>query len=84
VADHEGKGTAPPRGALPLDVLNAACQVSVYVWSEPYQPGEGPMHHAGGPYWHEELLRRAAHWERLAAAARVCAGWLPTDGGSRG
>lgn len=67
----------PPRGPLSPEVERAARTIHREVWSEPYQVGRGPMHHAGGPYWHDELLRRADRWERMAAAARVCAEALP-------
>lgn len=68
---------APPRGPLPPEVEAAARVIHRDVWSGPYRPGEGPMHYAGGPYWHDELLRQADRWERMAAAARVCAEVLP-------
>lgn len=69
--------TDRPRGPLSLTVEAAARTIHRDVWGTPYRSGEGPMHHAGGPYWHDELLRRAARWERLAAAARTCAEALP-------
>lgn len=69
---------APPRGPLPPDIEKAARALhNGKVWSGPYRPGEGPMHYAGGPYWHDELLRQADEWEALASAARVAAEWLP-------
>lgn len=67
----------PPRGPLTGDVESAARIIHREVWGEPYRPGEGPMHHAGGPYWHDELLRLARKWEALATAARTCAEALP-------
>lgn len=69
----------PPRGSLPRPVEDAASIIHIEVWGEPYEAGKGPMHHAGGGYWHDELLRRADRWERLAGAARVCAEVLPRD-----
>lgn len=72
-----GDPREPPRGPLPPEILAAARTIHAKVWTDPYRPGEGPMHHAGGPYWRNELLRRADEWERLAAAARICATWLP-------
>lgn len=69
--------TAPVRGPLPPEVEQAALRISTAVWRQPYRPGEGPMHFAGGPYWRNELLRQADRWERMAADARVCAGVLP-------
>lgn len=72
-----GEDTKPPRGRLSPDVEQAAFRIHTRVWGEPYRPGEGPMHHAGGPYWREELLRLAGQWEREAACARLCAGVLP-------
>jgi hypothetical protein len=68
---------APVRGPLSPEVERAARTVHAHVWTGPYRPGEGPMHYAGGPYWHDELLRLADQWERWAAAARVCAETLP-------
>jgi hypothetical protein len=67
----------PPRGPLAPDVEKAARMIHCEVWSGPYQPGRGPMHFAGGTYWHDELLRRADKWEAMAVAARVCASTLP-------
>jgi hypothetical protein len=67
----------PPRGPLPAHIIKAAQTVSSVVWKQPYVIGEGPMHYAGGPYWHNELLRRADAWERWAKAARLCAEVLP-------
>ena len=65
-----------PRGPLPPEVEIAARTISRAVWHQPYVAKEGPMHYAGGP-WHANNLRRLAdHWERLAAAARVCADYL--------
>lgn len=68
---------APPRGPLPPGVERAVRTIHAEVWNNPYTPGEGPMHWAGGTYWHRELHRLADRWERLAAAARVAAGFLP-------
>lgn len=68
---------APPRGALSPEAEAAAHYIHTAVWRQPYRPGEGPMHFAGGPYWRNELLRQADQWERMAAAARVCAEVLP-------
>jgi len=65
-----------PRVLAP-EVEAAARSIHGVVWNAPYRPGEGPMHHATGPYWRRELLRRATRWERLAKAARICAGALP-------
>lgn len=67
----------PPRGPLPPDVEEAARRIHHEIWNAPYRSGEGPLHHAGGPYWHDELLRRADRWERLAADARLCARFFP-------
>lgn len=67
----------PMRGELPADVVQAARIIHQAVWSEPYRPLRGPMHYAGGPYWRTELLRLADEWERMAAAARICAEVLP-------
>lgn len=67
----------PPRGPLPAHVVAAARTIHVEVWGNQYEPGEGPMHFAGGPYWRAALLRRANRWERMAKAARVCAEVLP-------
>lgn len=67
----------PPRGELPLHIKKAAQLISPTLWGQRYVLGDGPMHHAGGPYWHDELLRRADEWERMAAAARLCAEVLP-------
>lgn len=76
--EHAGqRNLDPPRGELPADVVPAAGLISRMVWQQPYVPGQGPMHMAGGSYWHDELLRRANQWERLAAAARTCAEYLP-------
>lgn len=73
---REGTQVAP-RGDLPPEVEAAARTISRAVWGNPYKPGEGSMHWAGGPYWGQELRRLANKWERMAVAARVCAGWLP-------
>lgn len=67
----------PPRGTLCPRVTQAAITIHQEVWNEPYSVGSGPMHHAGGGYHRRELLRKADRWERLAAAARVCAEVLP-------
>lgn len=72
-------GQSPPRGPLSLVVASAATMLHRTAWGTPYRSGEGPMHHAGGPYWHGELLRKAAEWERLARAARICAEVLPDE-----
>ena len=69
----------PPRGPLSPEVEEAAHRVHGYIFGVPYKPGGGPLHHAGGSYWHDELLRRADHWERLAADARTCAQVLPDE-----
>lgn len=74
---------APPRGPLLTEVEAAARTISPAVWGGPYRPGEGVMHHAGGGYWRSYLLRRAARWEHLAAAARICAAVLPRDDSAR-
>jgi hypothetical protein len=71
---------APPRGPLPPDIAKAARLIHRRVWNDGYLAGEGPMHHAGGPYWHHELLRLADLWEKQAAAARLCATFLPDEG----
>lgn len=68
---------APPREVLTPEVERATRLIHRDVWSGPYRPGRGPMHFAGGPYWHNELLRLADKWERMAVAARVCAEALP-------
>lgn len=67
----------PLRGELPREVQIAARLISRDVWGERYRPLKGPMHYAGGPYWRNELLRRAGVWEQMAAAARCCADALP-------
>lgn len=67
----------PPRGTLNPRVENAARIIHREVWGDPYRPGEGPMHFAGGRYWRNELLRRAERWELMADAARICAEVLP-------
>ncbi len=74
---RQGSPKDPPRGPLTPEVEQAARLIHREVWGEPYRPGAGPMHHAGGPYWHHELLRLARRWDRMAAAARACAGELP-------
>jgi hypothetical protein len=67
----------PLRGDLPPDVLEAAYLIHPEVWRSNYVPGRGPMHYASGT-WHSEHLRELAdRWERMAAAARVCAEFLP-------
>lgn len=72
------QGDPPPmRGELPHEVQQAAHCIHTAVWREPYRPGKGPMHYAGGPYWRNELLRQADQWERMAKAARICAEVLP-------
>lgn len=67
----------PPRGPLSPEVEKAARRIHRAVWGTFYKPGEGPMHYAGGPYWRNRLLKLAASWERMAAAARICAEVLP-------
>lgn len=37
------------------------------------------MHYAGGPYWRNALMSHADEWERMAAAARTCAEFLPSE-----
>ncbi len=74
---HGSTGREPPRGELPPEVVIAARTIDREVWGEVYRPGQGPMHHAGGPFWRSELLRRADQWERLAKSARICAEALP-------
>lgn len=69
----------PLRYPLPPEVEAAARTIHRDVWREPYRRGRGPMHFAGGPYWRNELRRRADRWERLAAAARICAEALPHE-----
>lgn len=69
----------PPRGPLAPEVERAALRIHVAMWREPYRPGRGPMHNAGGSYWHDELLRQADRWERMAADARTCAAALPGE-----
>jgi hypothetical protein len=64
---------------LTPEVERAAWTIHRDVWGCAYEPGRGPMHHAGGSYWHDELLRLADRWERMAAAARVCAEVLPHE-----
>lgn len=44
------------------------------VWNP--APGGGPLVHAGGRYWPNELRRRAREFERAAAAARRCADFI--------
>jgi hypothetical protein len=70
---------APPRGPLPPGIEAAARKIHRVIWGERYRPGRGPMHHAGGPYWHNELMRQADEWEALAAAARIAASFLPEE-----
>lgn len=72
-------GPVPLRGELPPDVLAATKTIHRELWGEPYVPMRGIMHFAGGSYWHRALLRQADRWERMAAAARVCAEWLPKE-----
>lgn len=72
---------APPRGPLPPEILRATRTIHAVVWTGPYVEGKGPMHYAGGPYWHHQLLRQADEWERLAKAARIAATWLPDSEG---
>lgn len=67
----------PKREELPPHIVRAARTISRAVWKHPYVPGEGVMHYAGGPYWHDELLRLADQWERWAKAARIAATVLP-------
>lgn len=67
----------PMRGWLTPEVETAARAIHRDVWGESYRALRGPMHYAGGPYWRNELLRRADRWEALAAAARTCAEVLP-------
>lgn len=74
-----GAGDEPPRGPLPPDILKATRTVHQAAWGQSYSEGRGVMHHGGGAWHRNDLLRKAARWERLAAAARVCAEWLPGD-----
>jgi hypothetical protein len=67
----------PPRGPVPDEALPAVRLISDMVWGARYVPGEGPVHHAGGSYWHDRLLHLADQWEKQAAAARVVAALLP-------
>jgi hypothetical protein len=67
------------RGPLPPEIERAARTIHRVVWKEPYRSGKGPMHYATGPYWGNELRRLANQWERYAAAARVCAEFLPAE-----
>lgn len=71
--------TDPPRGELCPLIRQAATIISPVLWGDAYRPGRGPMHHAGGSYWREELLRNASRWNRLAAAALICAEVLPRE-----
>lgn len=73
----DGFDTEPPRGGLPPHVVDAARIIHREVWRGPYEHGRGPMHHAGGSYWRNELLRRADRWRKLADAAEICAEVLP-------
>lgn len=68
-----------PRGKLSAEVEAAARLISRQVWRQPYLPGQGPMHHAFGPYWRRELLQRATQCEQMAEAARICARTLPDE-----
>lgn len=68
--------SAPREDICPLAAQHAKT-ISREVWHQPYIPGRGPMHHAGGPYTRGELLKRAAKWERMAMSARVCARGVP-------
>lgn len=74
-----GWDTTPTRGQLPAEALKAARTIHRKVWGSPYRQGQGPMHHAGGPYWKRKLLMLADEWERLAAAARIAARYLPDE-----
>lgn len=69
----------PPRGSFPPETEREINLIHLHVWGEPYKLGRGPMHHAGGSYWHNELLRLADSWERMAQAARICAEYLPDE-----
>jgi len=76
--DHsEASAPQPLRGPFTADVEKAIRTIHGAVWGEPYRPGRGPMHFAGGGYWRHELFCQAATWERMAAAARICAEELP-------
>lgn len=66
-----------PRGELPKRVVRAVRTIHRAMWRTPYTPGEGPMHYASGPYWHDELMRQADRWEEMAKAARIAATALP-------
>lgn len=67
----------PPRGEFPPEIVRAIRVIHKVVWDASYRPGEGVMHHAGGPHWRNELLRLADQWERYAKAARIVAQELP-------
>jgi hypothetical protein len=71
-------GNDPPRGQLSPHAEAAARRISRAIWGQPYRPGEGPMHHAGGGYWRAEMFRLADNWESMARDARVCAEVLPS------
>jgi hypothetical protein len=61
----------------PASVVPAVRRIYRAVWKMTYEAGHGPLHYAGGSYWHDELLKQADRWERLAADARVVAQYLP-------
>lgn len=73
------KASVPLRAELPPEVEEAARLIHRDVWETPYRSGEGPMHFAGGRYWHDRLLSLACRWELLAEAARTCAEFLPSE-----
>lgn len=75
--NHSSDVRIPPRDEFPPETVKAIRTIHNVVTGQPYKPGEGFMHWAGGPYWRGELLRLAAQWERYAHAARVCAEELP-------
>lgn len=61
------------RAHLTAEETEAARLVSPHVWGAPYSPGKGPMHWDWNRHTIRILTSRAQQWDRLAAAARVCA-----------
>lgn len=65
-----------PRPVAPPDVALAAISISRALWSQPYEPGRGPLHWATGPATARELRKHALRWQHLAENADRIAGWL--------
>lgn len=70
-------GPPPARGRLLPEVEQAARLISRDAWGSPYKPGKGVMHYGTGPAHRGDLLKKAARWEAMAEAARICARTLP-------